>query len=332
MSLDDVIKDINKRYKTQVVNKGVVYQKVDRIPFSSPRMNYMLYGGLPVGRIVEMFGEQSAGKSCVALDIVKNAQKKFQDKQCVFIDVERTFDPVWATTLGVDIDSLILVTPDEQTAEQIFDMAKKLVETGEVSVCVLDSIGALVSAQAYEKTLEDKTYGGVSKPLTLFANEMVPVCARTGCVLIAINQVREDMNSSYGGLVTPGGKAFKHSCSIRMEFRKSDFIDERGEIVNRSVENPAGHYTKVNLVKSKVCRLDRKIGTFILRYLSGIDYLADIVDLGVTKGIIEKSGAWFLLPNGEKIQGKLGVKEYLKTNPVLCNEIEILLQDNDEGA
>lgn len=330
MSLDQIIKDINKKHKAEIINKGVVYQDIERIPFSSPRMNYMTYGGLPIGRMVELSGEQSSGKSTCALDIIKNAQIKYPDKQCVFIDVERTFDSRWAVTNGVDVDSLILVTPDEQTAEQLFEISKALIESSEVSVCVLDSIGSLVSAQAYDKTLEENTYGGVSKPLTLFANVIIPICARTGCLFIAINQVREDMNSRYGGLITPGGKAFKHACSVRMEFRKSTYVDQDGKEVTQSAENPAGHYTKVNLIKSKVCRIDRKVGTFLLNYMDGIDYISDIIDLCVSKDIIVKAGAWYRFTHdGEEIsvQGKRELKKLLKENTEMCNTFNDLLQD-----
>lgn len=333
MSLDSIISDVNKKYKTSIINKGVVYTQVPRIPFSSPRLNYMMYGGLPVGRIIEFAGEEGGGKTTTALDVVKNAQKLFPDKKAVYVDVERTFDPEWATKLGVDVASLVLVTPEEQTAEQIFEITKDIVSTGEVSVCVLDSLGAMVSAQAYSKTIEDRTYGGISMALTLFSKELIPICARTGCMLIGINQVRDDMNSTYGGTTTTGGRAWRHNCSVRMTFIKSDYIDEKGASVSRGVENPAGNFVKVALVKSKVCKLDRKIGFYTLRYLDGIDYVTDIIDLAVKYNLINAAGAWYTLIDAEtgevfqqdgkdlKFQGKAKVREFLIQNPEWFEEL-----------
>lgn len=333
-NLDSVIKDLNKKFKSNLINEGVVYEKVSRIPFSSPRLNYMTYGGLPVGRIIEFAGEEGGGKTSTALDIVSNAQKLFPDKKVAYIDVERTFDPEWATKLGVDVDSLILVTPDEQTAEQIFEIAKALVETGDISVCVLDSLAAMVSAQAYSKTIEDRTYGGISMALTLFSKQMIPICARTGCMLIGINQVRDDMNSMYGGTTTTGGRAWRHNCTCRLTFAKSDYIDDKGVSLSRSCENPAGHFVKVALVKSKVCKLDRKIGFYTLKYLDGIDAVSDTIDVAVKEGIIAAAGAWYSIIDPEtgelyqyegkdlKFQGKAKLREFLLTNADWLDELK----------
>lgn len=325
-NLDGVIKDLNKKFKTNLINEGLVYKKVPRIPFSSPRLNYMMYGGLPVGRIVEFAGEEGSGKTTTALDIVANAQRTIPDKKVAYIDVERTLDAEWAEKLGVDVDSLILVSPEEQTAEQIFEIAKALVETGEISVCVLDSLAAMVSAQAYSKTIEDRTYGGISMALTLFSKEMIPICARTGCILIGINQVRDDMNSMYGATTTTGGRAWRHNCSVRMTFTKSDYIDDKGVSLSRSCENPAGHYVKVALVKSKVCKLDRKIGFYTLKYLDGIDAVSDIIDIAIKENLILATGAWYSIVDPEtgelyqyqgkdlKFQGKPKLKAFLLEN------------------
>lgn len=325
-NLDAVIKDLNRKFKTNLINEGVVFEKVSRIPFSSPRMNYMMYGGLPMGRIIEFAGEEGGGKTTTALDIVANAQKLIPDKRVVYIDIERTLDADWAQKLGVDVDKLILVSPEEQTAEQVFEIAKSLVETGDVSVCVLDSLAAMVSAQAYSKTIEDRTYGGISMALTLFSKEMIPICARTGCMLIGINQIRDDMNSMYGGTTTTGGRAWRHNCSVRMSFMKSDYIDDKGNSLSRSCENPAGHFVKVSLVKSKVCKLDRKIGFYTLKYLDGIDAISDIIDIGIKENFISAAGAWYTLidpdtgeirtHNGKdlKFQGKPKLRDFLEQN------------------
>lgn len=333
-NLATVIKDINKKFKTSIINEGLVFEKVSRIPFSSPRLNYMSYGGLPMGRIVEFSGEEGGGKTTTALDIVANAQKLFPDKRVVYVDVERTLDSEWAHRLGVDVAKLLLVSPNEQTAEQIFEITKAIVETGEISVCVVDSLGAMVSAQAYSKTMEDRTYGGISMALTLFSKAMIPICARTNCLLVGINQIRDDMGSMYGGTTTTGGRAWRHNCTMRLTFRKSDYVDEKGASLTRNCENPAGHYIKVALIKSKVCKLDRKIGFYTLKYLDGIDKIADIIDLAIKEGFIVASGAWYTIVNAEtgeicqkddkdlRFQGKAKLREFLQADTELLAELE----------
>lgn len=343
-SLEEVMKSVNKEFKSDVCKVGIEYPDVRRIPFSSPKLNYMTYGGLPVGRIVEFAGEEGGGKTSTALDIVAHAQKMFPDKKVLYIDVERTLDAEWAEKLGVDTESLILLSPEEQSAEQIFEACIHLVDTGEVSVAVVDSLAAMVSDLDYSKTMQERTYGGISQALTKFSKKMIPICARTECVLIGINQVREDMNSMYGGTITTGGRAWRHNCSVRMEFRKSDYLDDKGNSLSRSCENPAGHLVKVALTKSKVCKLDRKIATYTLKYLEGIDYVSDTIELAIRLGVINAAGAWFSLVNTEtgeilekdgnvlKFQGKSKVKEFLLNNSdifeTLSNSVLALLSKN----
>lgn len=334
--LDDIIKDVNKKFKSNLLNTGVVFSEVPRIPFSSPRLNYMLYGGIPVGRLIEFSGEEGGGKTTTALDLVKNAQILYPERKVLYVDIERTFDSVWANKLGVDVSKLILFTPEEQTAEQIFEVTKQLISSGEIVLTVLDSLGAMISAQAYSKTMEDKTYGGISTALTLFSKAVIPICARHQSTIIGINQVREDMNSMYGGVVTTGGRAWKHNCSVRMMFSRSDYIDDRGTSISRSVENPAGHLVKVALQKSKVCKVDRKIGTYTLRYMDGIDYISDTIDVAVKEGVIAVAGAWYTIIDNEtgeilkdnegkdlKFQGKAKVHEFLSNNEQVFNEVAL---------
>lgn len=326
------MKDLNKACKSSVCQEGLKFDDVKRIPFSSPRLNYMTYGGIPIGRIIEFAGEEGGGKTTTALDLVAHAQRMFPDKQVLYVDVERTLDAEWAQKLGVDVDSLILFSPDEQTAEEIMEWTKKLVETGSVSLCVLDSLAAMVSAQAYSKTIEDRTYGGISMALTLFSKQMIPVCARTGCTMIGINQVRDDMNSTYGGTTTTGGRAWRHNCSVRMTFQKSDYLDDKGNSIPRACENPVGHLVKVALVKSKVCKLDRKVGFYTLKYLSGIDYISDIIDLAIKAGLINAAGAWYSILDSDgnvaqnegvalKFQGRAKLHQFLSENDDWTDEI-----------
>ena len=336
-NLDLIIKDLNKKMKVGNIQLGVDFQEVQKIPFSSCRLNYMTYGGIPVGRIAEFYGADGSGKTTTAIDVAGQAQKLFPDKKVLFVDIEHTFDPVWATKLGLDCESIIYLDPDSMGAEDVFNIVKELIESGEISICIMDSIGAMVSMQANEKQIGERTYGGISMSLTEFANKIAPVLSRTDCVLIGINQARDDMNSPYGGLTTPGGRAWRHACSTRLEFRKGNYIDEKGNNLSRACENPAGNIVNVALIKSKVCRPDRKVGFYTLKYLEGIDYVSDAVDVAIKLGLVNQAGAWFTLVEPEtgevkeKFQGKPKLVEYLKDNTdvymQLSNDIQTLLEE-----
>lgn len=363
--LDTLIKDFNKQYKEEIAARGIPIIQTQKIPFSSPRANYMLYGGLPRGRIIEFAGEENGGKTTTALDIVANAQPLFDEeweqeikdleaidkrkkeqqarldylkargpKQVVYADCENTLDEDWARNLGVDTDKMVLLKPQSQTAEQIFEMLLQMMETDEVGLVVIDSLGVMLSAQAYEKTMEEKTYGGIAAALTLFSKKAELLCSKYNCTLIGINQMRENMNSPYGGMITTGGKGWKHNCSIRLMFQKGSYIDERGNEIKRSAETPAGNQVLINIAKTKVCKPDRRVGYYTLNYETGIDKTADTIEVALKYGIINQAGAWFNfidIETGEiitdeegeiiKIQGKPNLIEYLQNDPHLYNEI-----------
>ena len=221
-NLDLIIKDLNKKMKVGNIQLGVDFQEVQKIPFSSCRLNYMTYGGIPVGRIAEFYGADGSGKTTTAIDVAGNAQRMFPDKKVLFVDIEHTFDSCWATKLGLNCDDIIYLDPDSMGAEEVFNMMIELIDSGEISLCILDSIGAMVSMQANEKQIGERTYGGVSMALTEFSKKITPVLARTQTAFIGINQVRDDMNSMYGGTTTTGGRAWRHSCSTRLEFSKGN--------------------------------------------------------------------------------------------------------------
>ena len=363
--LDILIKDINKQYKEDIAARGIALIMTQKIPFSSPRANYMLYGGLPRGRIIEFAGEENGGKTTTALDIVANAQplfiKEWEDeirelessdklkkdaqtrldylksrgpKQVVYADCENTLDEEWAKNIGVDTDKMIVIKPQSQTAEQIFEMILQMIETDEVGLIVIDSLGVMLSAQAYEKTMEEKTYGGIAAALTLFSKKAELACSKYNCTLIGINQMRENMNSPYGGMITTGGKGWKHNCSIRLMFQKGAYIDERGNEIKRSADSPAGNLVMINIAKTKVCKPDRRVGFYTLNYHTGIDQVADMIEVAMKYGIIQQAGAWFNfidIDTGEiitdeegetlKIQGKPNLTDFLKTNTSLYDEI-----------
>ena len=327
MSLESIVKDLNKKMKVGNIQLGVDFQEVQKISFSSCRLNYMTYGGIPVGRIAEFYGSDGSGKTTTAIDLAGNAQKMFPDKKVLFVDIERTFDTEWATKLGLDCDNIIYLDPDSMGAEEVFNIIIDLVDSGEISLCILDSIGAMVSTQANEKQIGERTYGGISMALTEFSKKITPILARTQTAFIGINQVRDDMNSMYGGTTTTGGRAWRHACTTRLEFRAGQFIDEKGNKLTRACENPAGNIVNVALVKSKVCRPDRKVGFYTLKYLTGIDYISDTVDVGILVNVVNQSGAWFTIVDTEtgeikeKFQGKAKLIEFLKTNESAYKEL-----------
>lgn len=371
--LDILIKEINKNFKEDIASRGIPIKHFEKIPFSSPLANYMTYGGIPRGRIIEFAGEENGGKTTTALDIVANAQKLFysewaeelhnlenkekrtkeeetrlkylmdrQPQKVVYCDCENTLDDEWARKLGVDTDEMILLKPMSQTAEQIFEMLLQMIDTDEVGLLVIDSLGVMLSAQAYEKTVEEKTYGGIASALTLFSKKAELLCTKYNCTLIGINQMREDM-SGYGQQITTGGKGWKHNCSLRLMFRKGDYIDSNNNSIKRSSTSPAGNLIEVAIAKTKVCRPDRRNGYYTLNYTSGVDVLSDTVELACYYDIIQKAGAWYsiidiktgemlqenvLNDEGEvdyiqdlKFQGRPALLQYLKENEDIFNLI-----------
>ena len=359
---ETLFKDFNKKYKTELFTLGTVIHNCSRIPFSSPTANFPLYGGIPRGRIIEFAGEEGSGKTTTALNIVGNAQKIFyqewQDKiaefesrdkltkeqaaalqelrdsgpkRAMWIDCENTFDDYWSEKLGVNVKELYYMSPDSQSAEEIFDMAHQVIDTGEIGLCVIDSLGMMVSQQEMEKDIEDSTYGGISRALTKFSKKIELSCAKTNCALIGINQVRDNLNAGYGGpaYVTPGGKCWKHVCSVRFMFRQGKPFDENFKEVNKSYANPYGHIVYMSMVKTKVCKPDRKLGSYTLTYNNGICADNDYIELAINRDIIHKSGGWFTFINpatGElitatdedgnisdiKVQGQNNILPFLK--------------------
>lgn len=373
MSKADILfQQFNKQYKEELLTKGTVTHQCQRIPFSSPRANYILYGGIPRGRLTEFAGEENGGKTTTALDIVGNAQKLFQQewedqinqlesiekpnktqitkllelresgpKKVLWVDCENTFDDEWATRLGVDVDNLYFMAPQSQSAEQIFEMVINLIDTGEFGLVVIDSYGSMMSQQAYDKTLEDKTYGGIASALTQFSKKAEMYCAKTDCALIGINQLRENMNSMYGGTTTPGGKAWKHHCSVRLSFRKGDHFDEKyNKVAKTTYENPFGHYVQINVEKTKICKPNRKLGCYTLEYDSGINTIMDYIDMGIRYDIIKQGGAWFSFVNSDtgelycdeegspiRVQGQRNLPEFLHNHEDILNSIKSFVDD-----
>lgn len=330
--LDEIMKNANKRFKEEIITQGLSQFSYNRIPFTSPRMNYCTFGGIPIGKITEFYGEEHGGKTTTALDIVANYQNSTDNRDVLYIDAENTLDIEWAKKIGVDVDKIYILQPKSQSAEEIFQIICDSVDTGEVGLWVLDSIGALMSAQELEKTMEDKTYGGIAKALTLFGKKIEMLMQRHKCTGIGINQIREDLNSSWGGIATPGGKAWKHFCSVRMQFSRGKFIDEKGNELTRSAENPVGNIVMMSMTKNKTCPPTRRTGFYTINYETGIDYLRDLIEVAIKYDIIRKSGAWFDILDVEtgeilegKIHGQAAVYEKLQSDNNLLEQVENLV-------
>lgn len=335
LKLDEIMKQTNKRFQEEVLTHGMSEFAYKRIPFTSPRMNYCTFGGIPVGKITEFYGEEHGGKTTTALDIVANYQQSDDGRDVLYIDAENTLDVEWAKKIGVDVDKMYILQPKAQSAEEIFQIIEDSVDTGEVGLWVLDSIGVLVSSLEMDekKTYEDKVYGGISLPLTRFSKKIEMLMQRHKCTGIGINQIRDNLASMYGGISTPGGKAWKHCCAVRMQFSRGKFTDEKGNELNKSADAPAGNIVLMSMTKNKTCPPSRRTGFYTLSYIDGIDYLKDLIDVAIRIDVIQKSGAWFDIVDtelGDIIKGKLhgqpAVREFLEENQDVLKRVEELVE------
>lgn len=335
--MDALLAEVNKKVKEEIVFKGLASYHYNKIPFTSPRANYCTYGGVPVGKVIEFYGAEHGGKTTSALDVVGRFQElerqkaqtdsSYVEREAFYCDVENTLDSVWAEKLKVDTDRMYLLQPKSQSAEQIFNLITQAIETGDIGLVVLDSIAAMVSQDELEKDYDEKSFGGISGPLSRFSKKVEMLCAKYNCTFLAINQVRDDVNSSWGGYKTPGGRAWKHICIMRVEFSKGKFIDENGNELSNSTETPAGTLIQFKVVKNKTCPPDRRTGFYTITW-NGIDYLADLIEVALKYGLIEKSGAWFKISGvDEKVQGQNGVRKYLETHSDVLDNIQSLIDE-----
>lgn len=343
--MDALMAEINKEFKEDLLHKGIAEYDYERIPFTSPRLNYMTFGGIPMGKLIEFYGEEHGGKTTTCLDIVANYQNMesmkadenpdYVQKTVVYADLENTLDVVWAQKLGVDVDNMYIFNPTNQGAETIFERLLAMIETGEIGLMIIDSIGVMVSNQALEKSVEERTYGGIAMALTNFSKKAEMLCHKYKCTIIGINQMRADLNSQFGGMTTTGGQAWKHNVSVRLEFRMGKYIDEKGNDLTRGAENPAGNYVLVSMKKNKTCPPTRRTGFYTLNYANGIDYLKDLVEVAIKFNLIDKSGAWYSIidpetgEQAEKLQGAYRVYEYLENveNRDLLMKIEAYIDE-----
>jgi recombination protein RecA len=275
-------------------------------------------GGLPKGRIVEIYGPESSGKTTLALQVVASAQKK--DGICAFIDAEHALDPVYAKNLGVDVDKLLVSQPD--AGEQALEIADTLVKSGAVDVLVIDSVAALVPKAELEGDMGDTHVGLQARLMSQALRKLTSSIAKTNAMVIFINQIRMKIGIMFGSPeTTTGGNALKFYSSVRLDIRRIGQIKDKDQII--------GNQTRVKVVKNKVAP-PFKVVEFDILYGEGISKEGEIIDLGVLSGIVEKSGSWYSY-KGERIgQGRENAKKYLLENGEISNEIEDLIRGKNK--
>ena len=312
-ALATALSQIEKKYgKGSIMKLGDnASMNVEAISTGSLGLDIALgIGGVPKGRIVEIYGPESSGKTTIALHVVAEAQKS--GGEAAFIDVEHALDPVYARNLGVDIDSLLVSQPD--TGEQALEIAEALVRSGALDVVVVDSVAALVTRAEIEGDMGDSHVGVQARLMSSALRKLTSAISKSNCVVIFINQLREKVGVVYGNPeVTPGGRALKFYASVRIDIRKAETIKNGTEMV--------GSHTKAKVVKNQVAP-PFKVAEFDIRYGKGISKSGEIVDLAVQFDIIHKSGAWFSYNDERLGQGRDNIKALLESNKELSDEIE----------
>ena len=316
-ALNSVFEVIEKQYgKGSIMKLGDTQAiDVDVIPTGSMMLDIALgVGGIPKGRVIEIYGPESSGKTTVALHIVAEAQKR--GGEAAFIDAEHALDPTYAANLGVDIDNLIVAQPD--TGEQGLEIAEALVRSGALDVIVIDSVAALVPKAEIEGEMGDSHVGLLARLMSQALRKLTGITSKTGTTVIFINQLREKVGVVYGNPeTTPGGRALKYFSSVRLDVRRVESIKNGAEVI--------GNKTKVKVVKNKVAP-PFKEAEFDIMYGQGISKEGSLLDVAVSFNIIQKSGAWFSY-EGERLgQGRDNVRKYLQDNPDFARDIEELVR------
>lgn len=313
IALEGALKMIEKKYGAGAVMRlgQTETLNVDAIPTGSMRLDMALgIGGVPKGRIVEIYGPESSGKTTVALSVISQAQK--MGGEAAFIDVEHALDPNYAKALGVDTDNLLVSQPD--SGEQALEIAEALIRSGAIDVIVIDSIAAMTTRAEIDGDMGDLHVGQLARLMSQAMRKLTGAISKSNCVAIFINQIREKIGVMYGNPeTTPGGRALKFYASVRIEVRKGEVIKNNGEIVGAS--------TRCKVVKNKVAP-PFKEATFDMMYGQGISRTGEVLDMAVELDVIKKGGSWFSYNDQKLGQGRDNVKELLKNSPELMQEIE----------
>ena len=317
-ALETCIAQIEKNY-----GKGAIMRLGDDIPVNVEALSTgslsldlaLGIGGVPKGRIVEIYGPEASGKTTLALHVVASAQKA--GGEAAYIDVEHALEPAYARALGVDIDSLLISQPD--TGEQALDIAESLVRSSAVDVVVVDSVAALIPRTELEGEMGDSVVGALARLMSQAMRRLAGAISKNGCTVIFINQLRQKIGVMYGNPeTTPGGLALKYYASVRIDVRRIETLKSGNEMI--------GNRTRAKVIKNK-CAPPFKEAEFDIIYGEGISKVGEIVDLGVKLELIDKAGAWFTVGD-QRIQGRDATKTYLLNNPEICNKIEQQIRDN----
>ncbi len=322
-ALEIAMGQIEKEFGKGSVMKLGEYKgmNVESIPTGALSLDVALgIGGIPKGRIIEIFGPESSGKTTLALHMIAEAQKK--GGEAAFIDAEHALDPVYAKNLGVDIDNLIVSQPD--TGEQGLEIAEALVRSGAIDIIVVDSVAALVPKAEIDGDMGDAHVGLQARLMSQALRKLAGVINKSNSVIVFINQLREKVGVMFGNPeTTPGGRALKFYASVRLDIRRVESIKQDGNVI--------GNRVRVKVVKNKVAPPFRE-AEFDIIYGKGISKSGNILDLAVSLDIINKSGAWFSY-NGERIgQGRENAKSYLENNPKMMDEVETKVRKHFEEA
>ena len=321
-ALKNAIAQIEKQYGAGAVMRlgQNTVQNVKAISTGSLSLDMALgIGGVPRGRIVEIYGPESSGKTTVALQIIAEAQKR--GGEAAFVDVEHALDPVYAQALGVNIDDLLVSQPD--SGEQALEIAEALVRSGAIDVIVIDSVAAMTTRAEIEGEMGDSHVGMLARLMSQAMRKLTPVIAKSNCVAVFINQVREKIGVMYGNPeVTTGGRALKFYSSVRMEVRKGEAIKNGAEVI--------GNRTRVKVVKNKVAPPFKEC-EFDMMYGKGISRIGEVLDLATDLDIIHKSGSWFSYGDRKLGQGRDAVKELLETDEAFAKEVEQKIMEQKES-
>jgi recombination protein RecA len=318
-ALDAALSQIERAFgKGSIMRlKGQQAVEIETIPTGSLGLDIALgVGGLPRGRVVEIYGPESSGKTTLTLHVVAEAQKR--GGTCAFVDAEHALDPIYARKLGVDLDNLLISQPD--TGEQALEIADTLIRSGAIDVLVVDSVAALTPRAEIEGEMGDVQPGLQARLMSQALRKLTASISRSNCMVIFINQIRMKIGVMYGSPeTTTGGNALKFYASVRLDIRRIGAIKDRDEVI--------GNQTRVKVVKNKVAPPFKQV-EFDIMYGEGISKAGELVDLGVKAGVVEKSGAWFSFDSQRLGQGRENAKLFLKQNPDAAEKIEQAIREN----
>lgn len=376
-TFDSIINKKKKDWNCSTLMDAANAERGPKIPFSSLMLNYATYGGIPRRRLIHFYGNYGSGKTSTCIDLCKRAydifEQEFQEqvyklqersvtdksaageleelkdrgiKKVLYLDLEHTFDSVWAKSLGINPEHIKVMQPPNVIAEDILQTLLDLIVTGEVGLIVIDSIPSLTTAAELKKNLDEKTVASKAGLLTTFVTKVIPLLDRYDCTIIMVNQNRDNLVNPYV-TNTPGGRAIKFYSSLMLEFSIGEPVDFLGNVLPQKAENPAGYKINVKVTKQKTAPFDRKNASYYLMATSGIRTDMDLAQLAVTKyNIIKKSGAWFTVSDpytGEiyddpntgktlKLQGMAKVYDYINENRDYYQKLEKFILEDLSGT